>query len=499
MSAEAFMPTNLNIFVCQLRSPCGVSNWNFLMDKGFWAMPCRQDSLVCCGNLELLKIPPGNFFCGVHSGSLQGVLLSRFGDGPVFFSLVTKREEIHLAVSRDCNCGWNDSVPLGPVLVPWVLSVAGSGFCSFGQCTRDVDSQALHRVRLLPHHLQTLKHFQVSTGKVNPVPTKCPNVFTLMGVGLSHLPISYVVFLSPLDKISVCLSGSFVSFTAPTWTSLFFGKQDKATSKSGSLFTKLSMITEHATSSGCPKSCLPQPVSYVWCLDLEKSVLILWCALPSWRGSSCFHLVVLYLMEKLHGRGGMFPWRFSSCSTHVDSASFLSWAGACRRWSSFSPFSLMCGSGWCVGSHFWVQEVTVHSNVWCTFLTPSSKSVKRWKLLLVCSEPGLVRLFSLPAVIILMLSPNISQAQILFLPPPSLQPLLCISSSFYLQTSLLVCFQCICSKCSLFGCCYGCKMIFGYPSVSWTGVCGNPVEWAACKAQLGLAYSNAQKANNLWW
>lgn len=43
-----------------------------------------------------------------------------------------------------------------------------------------------------------------------------PNVSTLMGVGLSHLPISYVVFLSPLGKISVCLSGSFISFAVPT-------------------------------------------------------------------------------------------------------------------------------------------------------------------------------------------------------------------------------------------------------------------------------------------
>lgn len=35
MNAEAFRPTDLNIFDCLHMSPCGVSNWIFLMDKGF--------------------------------------------------------------------------------------------------------------------------------------------------------------------------------------------------------------------------------------------------------------------------------------------------------------------------------------------------------------------------------------------------------------------------------------------------------------------------------
>lgn len=93
------------------------------------------------------------------------------------------------------------TVPLGPVLIPGFFLLLGlvSAVLASAQ-----GMLILRPSILLPHHLQTLKHFQVSTGKVNPVPTKCPNVSTLMGVGLSHLPISYIFFPESLGQ-NFCL------------------------------------------------------------------------------------------------------------------------------------------------------------------------------------------------------------------------------------------------------------------------------------------------------
>lgn len=45
VGAEAFMPTDLNIFVCQHRSPCGVSNWIFFKwTRAFEQCPADRTS-----------------------------------------------------------------------------------------------------------------------------------------------------------------------------------------------------------------------------------------------------------------------------------------------------------------------------------------------------------------------------------------------------------------------------------------------------------------------
>lgn len=110
-------------------------------------------------------MPPGYFFCGVHNGNSQGALLSRhrpalIGDGPVSSSLFTGREEIHQQTVLLQQCLESVTVAgvtLHPLALYWL-----PGFCLL---------LSLISVILATWHLQALKHFQVSTGRVNPIPT----------------------------------------------------------------------------------------------------------------------------------------------------------------------------------------------------------------------------------------------------------------------------------------------------------------------------------------
>lgn len=163
-------------FLIVCTSPCGVSNWIFLMDEGFWTMSCSQNILVCWGNSELLKMPPGNFFCGVHKVFCWDIDLLELGMGLFPPPCLQKAKKF---ISKLCSSSsvWGLSLwlewlyPLALYWLPGFCLLLGLISAILAIASRDVRPQALHRVRLLPCHLRALKQFQVSTGKVNPVPT----------------------------------------------------------------------------------------------------------------------------------------------------------------------------------------------------------------------------------------------------------------------------------------------------------------------------------------